>query len=44
MLVIGDVQALAAGVSFTFRIGLVGFHFDDLVVFDFHLQPAILGA
>jgi len=23
---------------------IVGFHFDDPVVFDFHLQPAILGA
>jgi hypothetical protein len=43
ILVIRDAEALAAGVPFAFRIGLVGFDFDDPVVFDFHLQAAILG-
>jgi hypothetical protein len=44
MLVVRNIHPFAACVSFAFHIGLVGFHFDDPVVFDFQLQTTVLGA
>jgi len=44
VLVIGDVQALAADVAFAFGIGFVRPDFDDAVIFDFDDETAVLCA
>ena len=44
MLMIGDIHPLPADIALAAKIVLVPFHLDDTVVFDFYLQPAVLGA
>ena len=43
MLMIRYIHPFAAEVALAFPVGLVSFHFDDAVVFNLHLQAAILG-
>ena len=40
VLVIADIQALAAGVALAVQVVLVAPAFDDLIVFDANFQPA----
>jgi len=44
VLVIGDVQTLAADIPFAFGVGFVASNFDDAVVFHFDFQTAVLRA
>jgi len=44
MLMKRDIHALAAEVSFTFRIGFIRFDLDDTVVVHFDFQTAVLRA